>query len=194
MSQNKRIPKGKEINPTFFVFCEGETEEAYIGYLRTKYRLPILIDAKIAGNRITNKYIHNYKKNKPNHPKDKTFLVYDLDVPEILERLKAIKNTVLLCSNPCFELWYLLHTQEQKAEITSAVCLQKLKKHLPNYSKGFFNNELKNKIEERQAKAVSRAAKLTEFKNPSSQLFVFIIEIEKVKKQKIRHDLGIFGR
>ncbi|MDP4915040.1 MAG: RloB family protein [Saprospiraceae bacterium] len=46
MSRNKRIPKGKVINPTFYVFCEGETEEAYINYLRSKYRLPILIDAK----------------------------------------------------------------------------------------------------------------------------------------------------
>jgi hypothetical protein len=62
MSRNKRIPKGKEINPTFYVFCEGETEESYINYLRSKHRLPILIDAKIAGNRITGKYIQNYKK------------------------------------------------------------------------------------------------------------------------------------
>jgi hypothetical protein len=184
MSRNKRIPKGKVINPTFFVFCEGETEEAYISYLRTKYRLPILIDAKIAGNRITDKYIHNYKKNKANHPKDKIFLLYDLDVPEMLGKLQAIKNTVLLTSNPNFELWYLLHTQEQKAAITSDSCLQKLKQHLPNYNKGEFNKELKNMIEEGQSKALNRASKLTEFKNPSSQLFVFINEIEKVKQKK----------
>jgi hypothetical protein len=143
-----------------------------------------VIDAKIAGNRITEKYINNYKRNKANHSKDKTFLVYDLDVPEILGRLKAIKNTVLLCSNPSFELWYLLHKAEQKAEITSLVVLQKLKKHLPNYKKGSLDKELITIIEEGQEMAYIRASKLTEFKNPSSQLFVFINHLEKVKNQK----------
>jgi hypothetical protein len=55
---------------------------------------------------------------------------------------------------------------------------------LPNYNKGEFNKELKNMIEEGQSKALNRASKLTEFKNPSSQLFVFINEIEKVKQKK----------
>jgi hypothetical protein len=183
MSRNKRLPKGKVINPTFYVFCEGETEEAYINYLRSKYRLPILIDAKIAGNRITGKYIQNYKKDKANHPKDITYLVYDIDVTEMLRKLQAIKNTILLSSNPCFELWYLLHVQEQTAEITSKECIQKLKQQFPNYGKGLFNNDLKNKIEKGQSKAVNIASKLQEFKNPSSQMFVFINEIEKVKKQ-----------
>lgn len=183
MSRNKRLPKGKVINPTFYVFCEGETEEAYINYLRSKYRLPILIDAKIAGNRITGKYIQNYKKDKTNHPKDITYLVYDIDVTEMLRKLQAIKNTILLSSNPCFELWYLLHVQEQTAEITSKECIQKLKQQFPNYGKGLFNNDLKNKIEKGQSKAVNIASKLQEFKNPSTQMFVFINEIEKVKKQ-----------
>jgi len=87
MKRQIRKPKGKEINPTFFVFCEGETEEQYIGFLRSEYRLPIVIDAKIAGNRITEKYIRNYKNNKVTHPKDKTYLVYDLDAPKMLEKL-----------------------------------------------------------------------------------------------------------
>jgi hypothetical protein len=59
---NKRVSKGKKINPTFFIFCEGETEEAYIKYLRSTYRLPIEIDPKISESRITGKYISSYKK------------------------------------------------------------------------------------------------------------------------------------
>ncbi len=188
MSRIKRIPKGKVINPTFYVFCEGETEEAYINYLRSKYRLPILIDAKIAGNRITEKYIQNYKKDKANHPKDLTYLVYDLDVTEMLSKLHAIKKTILLSSNPCFELWYLLHVQEQKGEITSKECIQKLKEQFPNYVKGMFNTVLKNSIEKGQVKAVNRASELQEFENPSSQLFVFINELEKVKNKTINDE------
>lgn len=184
MSRNKRISKGKEINPTFFVFCEGETEEAYICYLRSKYRLPVSIDTKIAGNRITEKYIENYKKNKITHPKDKNYLMYDLDVPEMLERLNTIKNVTLLCSNPCFELWYLLHLQGQSATVTSAECIRKLKNHLPNYAKGLFDNSLKKVIEEKQDKAVSRASKLSPFNNPSSHIFELIKDMEEVQSQK----------
>ena len=184
MSRNRRIPKGKVINPTFFVFCEGETEEAYICYLRSKYRLPLLIDSKIAGNRITEKYIHNYKKNTTNHPKDKTYLVYDLDVPEMLGKLRAISGTILLTSNPCFELWYLLHLQEQRTELTGIDCITKLRQHLPKYNKGTFNDELKNLVSKNQLKAVNRAGKLNKFQNPSSQLFELIKEMEEVKKQK----------
>lgn len=184
MSRTKRVSKGKEINPTFFVFCEGETEKSYIGYLRSKYRLPVLIDYQIAGNRITEKYIQNYKTGKPNHPKDKTYLVYDLDVPEMISKLQAIANTILLCSNPCFELWYLLHIQEQSTELTSAECNKKLKKHLANYRKGDFSKELKEHLEENQTTAMARASKLTKFKNPSSQLFELIHEMEEIKKFK----------
>jgi hypothetical protein len=183
MSRNKRIPSGRAINPTFFVFCEGNTEEAYISHLRSKYRLPIVIDAKVAGNRITEKYISNHKKDKATHPKDNNYLVYDLDVPEMLEKLTSIKNTILLSSNPCFELWYLLHFQEQKSEISSNDCIAKLKQKLPKYNKGTLNKDLKDSLEQGQAKAVNRASKLNQFANPSSQIFLLIHDIEKVKKQ-----------
>ena len=36
MSRRKHLSTGKEIRPTFFIFCEGETEEQYIAYLRSK--------------------------------------------------------------------------------------------------------------------------------------------------------------
>ena len=184
MSRNKRVSKGKEINPTFFVFCEGETEAAYICYLRSKYRLPVSIDTKIAGNRITEKYIENYKKNKAIHPKDKNYLMYDLDVPEMLERLNTIKNVTLLCSNPCFELWYLLHLQGQNTEITSTECIRKLKNYLPNYAKGLFDNSLKKVIEAEQGQAVSRASRLNPFTNPSSHIFELIEDMEEVQNLK----------
>jgi len=118
---SKRISKGKKIKPTFFIFCEGETEEVYIKYLRSTYRLPIEIDPKVAGNRITGKYISNYKKQKTNHPKDKTFLMYDCDVEAVLLKIQQIKNVHLLCSNPCFEFWYLIHCQKQTATLTQVI-------------------------------------------------------------------------
>ena len=108
MARSSRKPsKGKKINPKFWVFCEGETEKAYVRLLRSIYRLPIEI--KSAGNDIDESYIRRYKLGKPTHKKDQDFLLYDADVEVILNRLKKIKGVKLLASNPSVELWFLLH-------------------------------------------------------------------------------------
>jgi len=184
MGRNSRKSKGKQINPTFFVFCEGETEEAYISYLRSKYRLPIVIDAKIAGHHITEKYISSYKTGKDVHPKDRNYLLYDLDVPEILPRLQTIKGAVLLLSNPCFEFWYLLHFQDHKSYLSTEECERKLLSHHKNYKKGLFDNKLKDKLDEKQDKAVHRASKLTQHENPSSQIFQLINDLEEIQRNR----------
>jgi hypothetical protein len=182
MTQKRRQPKGKEIRPTFFVFCEGETEETYIKYLRSLYHLPVEIDPKIAGNRITAKYISLYKKQRTVHAKDRTVLIYDSDVESVLKKLQKIKHADLLCSSPCFELWYLLHCMPQSAELTSEQCLSTLKNHIKNYKKGALDNKLKEKLSENRDKAIERAKKLPAFTNPSTMMYKFVEELEKQKK------------
>jgi hypothetical protein len=81
MAKDQRKSRGKEINPTFFVFCEGESEEAYICYIRSKYRVPIQIKSKIAKNKINNRYVKDILRPLPKHKKDKLFLLYDIDTP-----------------------------------------------------------------------------------------------------------------
>ncbi|MDR0560476.1 MAG: RloB family protein [Prevotellaceae bacterium] len=178
-----RQSKGKEIRPTFFVFCEGETEETYVKFLRSQYRVPVEIDAKIAGNRITAKYISNYKQQKITHPKDTTFLIYDCDVQVIVDKLQKINKVNLLLSNPCFELWYLLHFQEQKAELTTDECVKKLSTHIPNYVKGSFDKILETKIIKNKETAIVRARKIVELKNPSTNVYVFVEELDKIKEK-----------
>ena len=46
---SRRQSRGKRINPTYFVFCEGETEEEYVKYLRSVFRIPIEINSKKLG-------------------------------------------------------------------------------------------------------------------------------------------------
>ena len=181
MNKQRRIPKGKFVRPTFFVFCEGETEEAYIAFLRSTYKLPIEIDAKIAGNRITAKYIDNYRKTKDFHPKDKTYLVYDLDVAEILPSLQKIKDTILIASNPCFELWYLLHYQNQQAELSSKECENSLSIHVKNYKKGYIHDKLKLQLSNKKEEAVERAKRLKTYSNPSTDVFKIIEDLERIK-------------
>lgn len=176
--KDRRRSKGKSIRPTFFVFCEGQTEEAYVKYLRSKYRLPIDIDPNVAGLGITNEHIARYKKDKITDAKDKNYLMYDLDRADILERLETIKNATILSSNPCIEIWFLLHCIDQKAEINSADCCKALAKHIPNYKKGAICKELQEKLETAGLDAGKRAAKLNNRGNPSTEIPLLIKDLE----------------
>jgi hypothetical protein len=49
--------------------------------------------------------------------------------------LAEAEGVRLAVSNPCFELWYLLHFQDQFAPLDCAAALQALKRHLPRYTK-----------------------------------------------------------
>ncbi|MDD3721323.1 MAG: RloB family protein [Lutibacter sp.] len=182
MARKRRDPKGKKINPTFFVFCEGETEECYINLLKAEYRIPsIVIHPRIGGNNITENYIQNYKKDKPTHEKDITFLLYDLDVPTMLQRLSKINNCMLLVSNPCLELWFLLHYKNQTSSTNNAYCIKELINRNKSYKKGLIDSKLKDKLEAKRNDALKRARNLTEYDNPSSTVYKFIEILDGLK-------------
>jgi 20S proteasome alpha/beta subunit len=103
MGRERRKSKIRKINPTFYVFCEGETEKEYINYLRSRYRVPIEIKSKISGNKISQRFITSYLSDIIFTKDDKIFLFYDEDVTDIIDKLKAIKNGQLLLTNPCIE-------------------------------------------------------------------------------------------
>lgn len=185
MARHQRTSKGKTIRPTFFVFCEGETEEAYISLLKRIYRIPVEISPKVAGNRITRKYIKNTMMSKPDHPKDKIFLLYDLDVSEMLDKLRAIPDTILLASNPCFELWYILHYTNHAHAISSEECVGKFERICHEYKKGKIPCTLGTKLNENIEKAVSRAKKLPLYENPSTSVYLLIDELEEASRNMI---------
>lgn len=181
MARHNRISKGKAIKPTFFVFCEGESEDAYVSFLKSMFRVPIEICTKIAGNRITQKYISNSLKHKPTHHKDKIFLMYDLDAPRMLEKLQSIKKTILLVSNPCFELWYILHHCNQTSHITSTECVAKFERMHKDYKKGEISQTLKRKLIDKIDHAISCAKKLNLNNNPSTSIYLLIEELNSLK-------------
>ena len=111
---------------------------AYVKFLRSLYRAPIQVIPKKGKSNISEDYIERSKNEYVRTGQDKVFLMYDLDVDGILEHLKKIPNAELLVSNPCIELWVLLHYQEQKLEISSDKCIQKLHKVSIEYKKGVF--------------------------------------------------------
>ncbi len=184
MSSKRQAPKGKRINPHFWVFCEGETEESYICFLRSQYRLPVEIIPKIAGCDINLRYIKSYKKGKPQHEKDKDFLVYDADVPLVLEKLKQIPNVTLIASNPAIELWFLLHYKNQTAGITEDECLRQLSNRTHNnYKKGVIDDHLQKQLAEKRTEACKRSKQLRLYENPSTNMHILIEMLEKARKE-----------
>ncbi len=183
MGRKRQVSKEKKIKPHFWVFCEGKTEESYVCFLRSKYRIQIEIVPKIIGSNIDEKLIRRHKRGKPTHEKDIDFLMYDADVIEVLNRLIKIKSAKLLASNPSIELWFLLHYKNQTANITTDDCIKELcNRNHNNYKKGALDQKLKEKLNERCAEASKRAKQKELFNNPSSNIYELIKILEDSKK------------
>ena len=66
------------------------------------------------------------------------FLMYDMDVPVVNERIKDCRAYKLL-SNPAIEFWFLLHGKDWRTKISTAEAYSELLKNLDNPSSGIFN-------------------------------------------------------
>lgn len=178
---NSRQPR--KMNPVFLVFCEGETEAAYVNLLRQKYRRSTLIITRITGQDINQNVIKKYIKAEQIGPNDPitTFLMYDLDSENILGKLTKCNDSIILTSNPALELWFLLHNTEQNAEISTDNCINKLRKISPewnHYKKGILSEKQKELLWNNRSIATIRSKKLSETGNPSSLIYRLLEKIE----------------
>lgn len=171
------------------VICEGETEVSYINLLKNWYKSPIRIVSHIEGTKITPSLVESRTRELKISAWDKvnTFLMYDMDVAAVNEKLKKCKATMLL-SNPCFELWPLLHAKEQKTAIGSDAVIKELKKRASvwrNYAKSSFTDTQQSFLKSNTDIAIERAKNLKEFQNPSTGIYK-LIEIlkETIRKEK----------
>lgn len=170
------------MNPTFFVFCEGKTEAAYVDLLRRSFRVPVEIIVRVSDSNISQPYIDRCKRDRFTTRYDKTFLMFDLDMPGMLEHLRKIKDATLLLSNPCIEYWFLLHYNDVSREISSAECLTRLKAIDAEYSKGDFSAAMKKVLIEGIETAAARAKSQEAYSNPSSTIHLLTNEIITVKR------------
>lgn len=105
--------------------------------------------------------------------------MYDMDVPAINEKLLSCKVNFLL-SNPCFELWLLLHSKDQKVCIDTDSVIKELKKIAlwGNYTKSTFSDTQQAFLKKNMDVAIGRSKNLVEFQNPSTCVYK-LIEILK---------------
>lgn len=172
MASHVRKSKAKKMRPIFFVFCEGETEVAYVNYLKSKYRVPVEIIPRKSDSNISCRYIDNCKRSYLTTASDKIFLMYDLDVVGTLDKLVCIPGVILLVSNPCVE--FLLHDQECNVEMDSKKCVKKYESVSVNYKKGRLNSFDLQLFNTGEDIAIARAKKMSGFINPSTTIYKLI--------------------
>ena len=165
------------------VICEGETEERYINLLKKWYKSPIRIVSHIEGTKITQSLVDNRTRELKLSKYDKvhTFLMYDMDVPSINEKLLACKAEMLL-SNPCFEIWILLHAKDQKSAISTDALIKELKKSATvwrSFSKTNFTDTQEAFLKSNIDTATARAKNLKELQNPSTGVYKLIELLKK---------------
>ncbi|NIM05370.1 MAG: RloB domain-containing protein [Armatimonadetes bacterium] len=132
------------------IVCEGgKTEPIYFKALRKDRRLTATeVEVHGAGcdpsaliqfavDHIDKKKNEEGQVNK--NPYDRVWCVFDCDAHERLaEAINRAKDLgfKIAFSNPCFELWYILHFDYSSAPCTSKQAVSLLrKKHIPEYTK-----------------------------------------------------------
>ena len=183
MASRREKTPSKQMRKIALVICEGETEECYLNLLKKWYKSPIKIVSHIEGTKITPLLVESRIKELKISSRDKfcTFLMYDMDVGVINDKLLKCKAEMLL-SNPCFEIWLLLHTKDQKAAIKTDAVVKELKKIAPewkNYNKSAFTETQQSVLKDSTDVAVARAKDLREFQNPSTGIYKLIEMLKK---------------
>lgn len=94
------------------------------------------------------------KKSKREY--DQIWVVFDVDEhPKLAEAHQQARSNHLNVaqSNPCFELWALLHFQDQTAELTRHHAQRLCRQHMPGYEKLLPYAQLSGRVEAACARA-----------------------------------------
>jgi hypothetical protein len=149
----KRRPPSKNPVNKILIACEGsKTEPGYFESIRKELRLRTLqiIVLRHRGKTDPGSIIERVieerqfmKRNQAWTDGDNAWAVFDGDEhieksPENWKSAIALakkQKIQLAITNPCFELWYLIHFQDYFAQITRDRVINLLAKHIPNYDK-----------------------------------------------------------
>lgn len=186
---------GREQRKRYLIVCEGkDTEPEYFKYVRSAIRdsmLEIRIEPSV-GNPLTlvqyaisrrkQASLQARTKRDENLAFDVVWAVTDVDSHPHLDEAARIASRAgigLAVSNPCFELWGLLHLAGHTASVDNKTAEKLLRREMPTYVKVFDHDLLKGKY----STARDRAIKLTgnhaqngspEDANPSTNVHVLV--------------------
>ena len=194
----------RDRRPKLLIVCEGEnTEKQYFEQFSKLHRNSLVKveisnehDKGLAAVRITRKLkakaIEEAKRQGDANLKfDQVWCVFDVDEhPYVAEALSMAKShgIRIALSNPCFELWLLLHLSDAPGMIHR----HDAKKMLRNFIAGYDKNVDLQDYQKGYEKAVERARKLDELagvvgepgKNPTTSVYKLT---EMIAPLKIEH-------
>ncbi len=165
----RRPPPSRRVKPLALIVCEGEkTEFQYFERFRQAKRLSAtaleVVPGDTSGSNPKSIVEYARKRSKEQRseklPFDRVWCVFDRDEHEWWDDAltQARDNGFEVAfSNPCFELWILLHYVYQSAQIERAAALSKVPEHLPDYSK---SSDIYDTLLPSQTTAVQNAQKL----------------------------------
>lgn len=156
---NKRKPNSREPRRRFLIVCEGETEKTYFDLFRASLQVvsvgggsPSIVVKKAQD--LVAKAAAEY---------DSVWCVFDRDTVAEHDFKVALEAALkagfqVAYSNPCFELWYLLHFElcHSHSHISCETCANKIGVYLPSRYKKNEPRILK-KLQPHQQAAIERA-------------------------------------
>ena len=169
-NNHKRKSGSRMQKPIILIIAEGKnvTESQYFRTLqdrKSEYNIKVLIPGHTTDPAGMKEKVEKFwKENDMDEGKgDLAFIVLDLDCDaekaKLLKKLSA-QSTIskFIVSNPCFEVWFLLHFRySTKGYYSSAEVVRDLRNFIPNYEK---NTEVNSIIEESLEDAYKNAKRL----------------------------------
>ena len=169
-SKKKRNTETRKQKPIILIIAEGKnvTETQYFKSFQTQhsdYNIKILIPGHITDPAGMQERIEKYwEQNELEEEKgDVAFIVLDLDCDESKAKLitqleKQSKAAKFVISNPCFEVWFLLHFRySTRSYYSSSEVVKDLQNFIPGYEK---NSDVAPLIGNSLAEALNNAEKL----------------------------------
>lgn len=158
--------------------CCGQTEQSYLDGLK-RLSKPVTVKpvVKVGSPAQLVRYAGKMRESDRGGF-DEYWCVVDVDEFDIAEAIAEAESTgiSLAVSNPCFEVWLILHFADCTAGIASPKsAAEKLRRHLPGYAKGALDFAL---LAERVDKAAERAKALGSG-NPSSDMWRLVEVVRK---------------
>lgn len=200
-SLQRRRPH-RQPKPRFLIVCEGTvTEPRYFKDVQQAERS--LIDLQIEPGGMPKTLVHRASELKreadgkarklkdDNQRYEEVWCVFDIDehplIPAAKDQARA-NGIELAISNPCFELWALLHFQDQHAHIERGKVQHLCRSHMRNYEKHLDYETLRPKYSD----ALKRAEDLERWHdsrgtvgaNPSTTVYKLV---ERIKTQASSH-------
>lgn len=146
----RRRPPRRDPLPRILIVSEGQSEADYVHHLKAALAAGIIeivlvpragvpkSVVEVAAERFNRARREAKRMRAPELVYDEVWCIFDVDAhPMLLEAKQQARDNGfgLAISNPCFELWLLMHFEDQRAHIERNRVQARVRAHLPRYEK-----------------------------------------------------------